>query len=325
MPNAASAISADTSAPPTATVATTTGDALADAVKVVAPEAAPTAAPVEPEASAAEKASTERESARFAALAKRERSIVEAQKRGKAELEAERAKIAAEREQHAKDLEDYRAFRATQDAAKRDPGGYLRRLLGDTWYEQLTEYKLGGEKPSAIAEVEAVRAEVKTELEALRKQQAEERAAAEKAAQDRQAAEAQATIERFHADTVSYVKGKGEEYELTNALAQHALVYETIEQAYERTGKLLSVPEAAAAVEKHLEEQVMKGASGSKMRARLSPSPAPVPGAQSATPRAAATLTNGVAGAPSVPVSRLTEDERIARAMARLSELTGQR
>jgi uncharacterized membrane-anchored protein YhcB (DUF1043 family) len=254
----------------------------------------------------------------FARLAKAERARVEKEQAFKREMESERAKLASERAEIQKALDEAKAIREAEAKAKSDPVGYLEKLYGADWYEKFTEMKLAGGKTHPDLAVRAVKEEVEGQIAALRREQeearkreAEERQKAADAEKTRIEAERAEVLQRFRAETAEFVKAHAEDYELTNLYEQHDLVAEVIEAHFAETKRVLSQKEAADLVEKHLEEQVEKAAKAKKLASKFAPPPK-----AEEPPKPAPTLSNGAAAAPSFLGSPKTEEERLARAMA---------
>lgn len=170
-----------------------------------------------------------------------------------------------------------------------------------------------------------------------------EKAEAEKAERDRLAAEEAAkarteeTLKGFREGVAREVTAAGETYELVNAYGAHKLVSNVIEAHYRATAaevqkglrdkpEMLSVAQAAAMVEDHLEEQAKIGLATKKLSSRLAP-PAPVattpPAAPPAPRRASPTLTSTSTATPSAPPAPRgvpSREEGIAAAVKRMRE-----
>lgn len=261
---------------------------------------------------------------RFAALAKEAQKVA----REKQALAAERAAKAAE----LKAKEDAIAARAAkadewekaEKAAKADPGGYLRRIYGENWYDLLTEFKLKGETsaPADMA-VQAVREEARAEAERIRKENEErwnkfeaERKAAQEAERARALDDQKAIIQQWQDDTLAFVNANVEKYELIHQTGSQQLVLDVIRDTFAKSKRVLTADEAAEAVEKHLEGLVEKVTTGKKWQSRAAAKAAPTEERASGP---ATTLTNAAATGASIPSGGAKED-RFSRALKAMEE-----
>jgi hypothetical protein len=276
-----------------------------------------------------------RMSERFARLQQREREVVEKQQRWAKEHAAREGEIKARMTSIEQERAQLKAFQDRISTAKTNPGPFLRELYGDAWYDHLTQYQLSGEtKPPPELEVAAIRDEIKTTAETLRKEQ-EERIRVAVEAERKQLlelqrkqlqAEAEDEIQRFDAETVDFVKQNASKYELTTLYGQEDLVPQVIRAAYEegaRAGKprILTREEAANLVEHHLTEQAEKAARVKQRRAQEAGAAQPSPQGNG---QPAPTLTNSVSSAPGLPgLSRQNGDQRMARALAAWDSAAG--
>lgn len=257
----------------------------------------------------------EQVSQRFAALAKREKAIVEKDKA----LKAREAQFG----DWQKEKETLSQSRREEDELwQTNPLDALKRR-GVT-YQQLTELVLNNEKPTpdliarkvAREEVEALSKRQKEEAEAESKRKAQE----EKAAAEKEYAE---TLENFKAETEKYVTANAEKYELIALQGEPGIetVLATIELNFQETSKagkprILSFEEACDLVEKHFETEVQKLTATKKFSAKAPPQPqGDTKQVENAKPRT--TLNNNMtASTPPPPASkRLSREERIERAM----------
>jgi hypothetical protein len=236
---------------------------------------------------------------KFVALAKKERSALDAQ--GK--LKAKEAEL-VEKEKKIQEYENSKLL------AAQNPEAIAKQLWGDDWYEKLTEYVLkGGDSPklaqqAVSSEVAQLRAELKAEKEA-----------AVKAQQDREAA----LVQKFHSDAIEFVKSHAETYELTNVNEAHHLVPQVMEEHFTATQKVLSFAEAADMVEKYLEDQVQKNLASKKFQARAAPKK-PSEGEPKQEKSTSKTLSNEMTAnaSPSFLNNDQFEEDRFKRAMAAL-------
>lgn len=223
--------------------------------------------------------------AKFAALSRREQSI--------------RAKEQAVKEQEA----EYRAYKDEQKLLLENPLEYLQKK-GLT-FDKLTQLALNdGKKPP---EMRVQELEERLEREKL------ERAEADKVAASK-AYEAQK--QSFVSEISDFLTQNKEVYELVSVLEEPAeLIYNVIEQHYEKNKRVLPVKDAVEMVEKHFEKEVDEKYMGlNKIKSRLQPKQ-PEPAAPPARVNAP-TLTNTQASTiptPSTnPVRSLEESKREA-------------
>lgn len=272
------------------------------AVPAAVPPAGKPATPPAPTPPAPDPAAqkAEADKARFAALERRE-----------AQLQAERNKTKAERDELAKLREDplFKRFQELKGGkAKQDPLSVLKDF-GLT-YEDLALARLNNGKATPEQQIEALRGELEAD------KQARVRAEEEKAAQEKQKLEAEA--QQIRQDTLEeiadFCKQGGEKFEVINFYNAHPLVLQTLEAHHAKTGKLMSYAEAAEQVEAHLTESVRKAQGLKKF------TPPPADEKQPPKPKDASTLTNDMTSSSTPDASkgkRLSWEERKARALAR--------
>jgi len=289
------------------------------AASVAAPEAAApevvaeseaVATPVEP-AVAAPVVDEGPLGARFAALARREKEILQRERATK-DAAAKRDAELAERLAKAESIEKKRA------AWSDDPLGLLEEL-GVT-YQQLTERVLKHGEP-ATAEDRVAKLEARLEAEAKARDEA-----AAKAAEDvksASAAKVESSINAFKSSIKDFVSAGADTYEMIAAEDAHELVFDVIEAGYEKDGTMMSVEQAAALVESHLyETAVAKLKTSKKLAALFAPPPAPPapvptvapPGKPKATP--SVQLSNKVATPVAVAPSTEKQPMLSAREIA---------
>ena len=306
------------------------GSEVAVAVTPGAPVAAPpvepvTAPPVEPVKPA------DRTAERFAALARKERGLVERQLAERAKLTAAQQTLARERAAMEAQRQEFeasvtkRATDAARDAALANPETYLSQIYGQDWYDRLTKAKLDGIPTTADLQVKSVKEELRGEVEALRKEQREYQARI--AAERKQAAEAQIAearkeaeevISTFEKESVDFVKQNAAKYELTSLYDQAHLVPQVIQETFRVSSeagspRVLSYEEAAQQVEEYMAEQVKRYED---LKARKAPKVGDAVKPASTSP----TLTNATGSSPSMPSeyvsSSSSKDPRMAKALA---------
>jgi hypothetical protein len=221
-----------------------------------------------------------------------------------------RERAALEREQQLKqNWDEYQQFLKLKESAKANPLDYLQAAGLD--YSYVTEHLLNDGKPSTERQLEALKAEIERDRkarqeEALKAQQLEE----------------QRVIEGHKYQIKNFVESNPDEYELIAANEAHDVVFETIEQHFMKTGQLLTIQDAAMAVEDHLYQQAQRLLKLKKFAPKVEPtegavqelmkeaSPQPV-----STPQAPRTLTASAASSvsPAAP-SWLSDEESKLRA-----------
>lgn len=255
------------------------------------PETAPTASAQDPHVAQ-----------KFAALAKREKAIVQR----KQELSTLEQQF-KQREAELKQWEDLVL------QAKADPRPFLEKLGWD--YNKLTEAKLNDFKPKPEDQIKSLADQI-----AEMKQEQVKKAEADKQARIQAEKDALASQEKQARDQVrSEIASLGEEYEFINLFGEHDLVYDTMLEHFKKTGRVMSVEDAAKQVEDYLEkEEVEKITKAKKFQSKYSPQSKQDAGkgADGHSPA----ITNRTASSPQGVVPPKTEAERMARALAALEK-----
>lgn len=242
----------------------------------------------------------------FAALSKKEKALFrerEALKAEKAALVADRARVAE--------------IEARYGTKPKTPREALERYGYD--YKQATEFELNDGSPTA----EFLARQAQEDVAKLRQEQADrDKKAAEDATKQAEDAKAE-VITEFQDEIRSFIDDKAEEYELIKFHDASGVVFSTVEEHYSKTGKLLSIPEAANMVEKYLEKRLddLQNVKKFAKRRQAEPQP-PEPSGQSRQPDTAQrrTLDNTVTSSmPTLVRSPRVEDDRMARALAALN------
>lgn len=250
-------------------------------------------------------------SAKFAALAKKERMARQSLQRVK-QLEQQ----LAERERQLADRD-----KSWDSEFKQTPLEALKRR-GLT-YEDLTKAALNDGKFQPETEVK----EVRSELERFRQEMSEKEKKQLEAQQAFAQKQEQEAIETFRANIASHVDANKDKYELTALYDAAGLVFDTVEEHYLRTAKegkpkILSVDEACGLVESYIESEIDRTASSSKkFQAKyqsLKLKEAAIENKSQS--RTSTTLTNDLVPSSAMPslLPVKTENERLARAMAAL-------
>lgn len=245
---------------------------------------------------------------RFAFLAKKEAAIVRQRHELKAQMEAlnnqksEVEKLRAEIDQ----VKGRKAsYRSNPLAALEDAG---------LSYKELTDFILNNNTVSTESQIKALQDKI-SEVESARQRDHQEREEAAK----RQAAEREvAVISEFKNEISNFISSKKDEYELTNLYDSSDLVYDTVEAYFEKTNKVLSIPEACQLVETYLEKQVEKSLQTKKLGQRFQkPAEQPIENKDPSAPRRTLSNQNYTSSTPSL-VSPKVENDRMSRALAAL-------
>jgi antitoxin component of RelBE/YafQ-DinJ toxin-antitoxin module len=227
---------------------------------------APAEAPKEPPKEAPKEPDQEEVKAheRFIAAAKREKALREKERA----LKAQEAEVLS--------------LKSAREKVKADPLAALEEL-GLT-YEQITNLIL--ERDAPAKEPSPAELAAKIAREEIEKYKAE-RAKVEQEEQSRITERQIASVKQQIADIAA---SGGEKYELVSALGATERVWEHAAEVFEKTGKVLPLEEAIAAVEAQIEAEITQNVLGLKKVAKLM---APKPVVKSSEPRVSApTLTN---------------------------------
>lgn len=196
-------------------------------------------------------------------------------------------------------------------------------LLGLS-YDELTKSMLAdGELPPEV--------KIKQVEDKFDKYRAEQEAGVQKA---QQLAKAQAeerekqAITNFQSEIGTYLDSNKERYELISFEGQQSLVFDVIDEHYNRTmdqstgvGKVMSIAEASDKVEAHLEAKYDKAKSVSKVKSLWGTIPKgtkeEIVKQETITRRPPQTLTNQLSGQSARPQAKiLTDEERVQKAIA---------
>lgn len=272
---------------------------------VTVPQTATPTQPVTPEVPSQQK--PDDMAARFAALAKKERigRLTQHNLKTKEQALAERERQIAERE------------KIWEEEWKTKPLEALKRR--NVTYQDITNAALNDGKFDPATEVKSV----KEEIERLRQEAADrDKKQLEERQTQAQAAEQQA-IEGFKANISNHIETNKEKFELTHLYEASDLVFQTVEEHFERTKqegkpKILSVEEACTLVESYLESELERTAQskkfqskyGTKQKEDQSKSP----------PKSTTTLSNSLTPTSAAPslLPTATENDRLKRALAAL-------
>lgn len=257
-------------------------------------EATPTETPVAvPEV----KQQDESSSAKFAALARKEKALV--------------AKMREQRqvqEQFAREKAEMMAWRKEMEDSKKDPLKALNKLGWD--YDKLTEYQMSGGKVTPEMEIESV----KSEIQQMREHQIQAEKQRTEQEQMKAQAQTQEIINTFKENLTEKITSMPDKYE--NIIDEEAfeLVFETIEEHFNRTGKVLSETDAADLVESYLDDRAESKFKLKKFQGKYAPTKVEEKKEPSKT---LSSQTSTSSGASFLPAK--TENDRIQRALAKLN------
>lgn len=242
----------------------------------------------------------------FAALAKKEKALFrerESLKAQHAAIEAEKSRIAAIEAKYSK-----------RPASPRE----ALEMAGFS-YRDATDFELNDGTPTA----EQIARQAQQEVQKFRDEQAaRDRDDAQKAVQKAEEERAQ-VVNEFKTEIQEFVAEKADDYELIKFNDAYEVVFNTVEVHYQKTGRLLSIPEAANIVEKFLEKRSDELWATKKFAKKREGTPQETPegGFRSQTQVTAPqrTLNNAItASTPTIMKSPQVESDRIKRALAAL-------
>ena len=258
-------------------------------------------------------------------LIQREKSALERERSAKAKEAEVEAKISsfAEREKRVQEFENLK---------NTNPQKALE-MLGMS-YEDLTRVKMAdGQLPP---EMQVRRVEEK--FDSFIKTQEAAARAQEEDAQKQETKKHAAVIDKFKGEIGTYIKDKSERYELIGFEQTEDLVYDVIDEHYNRTleaalakakesgedtadirGEVMTIAEAADKVEAHLEAKYNKARNLKKVQTLLAPKPVKTTLEKPLIPQRQMpqTLNNNFSATQaSARKSPLTDDQRVAKAIA---------
>ncbi len=124
--------------------------------------------------------------------------------------------------------------------------------------EKLANLVLNDNKPTTESKVERL----ERELEELRNDRT-------KAKEEDKKAQSDKAVRDFKGKITDTIKANEEKYELVNQFDQSEMVYQVIEEHYNKTDEILDIDKAAAEVEKYLEAQLEKASSTKKFKSKF--------------------------------------------------------
>lgn len=279
-------------------------------------EGAPRAPPADPKVAVdpnAAAAADPKVSSKLQVLIQREKAAIVQERNAKTR---EEKVIAREKTLEAREakITEFESIKAT------NPRRALE-LLGMS-YQDLTMAELNDGVPAPDLQLKTLEGKLDTFKKELDDR---EKAAAEREQANAAAAETQA-VSDFKSQIGLYIDANPEQCEFIKFEGKRDLVFEVIDKHYERTidaqtgvGKVLTIAEAAAKVEKFLEFKYEKALELKKLSGRVvprqhAPKPSNVPPGQK--PKTD-TLTNSMSGSSGAPRAKiLSDDERVQKAIA---------
>lgn len=249
-------------------------------------------------------------------LVRKEQAILK-QKQAMAQ---ERAQIQAQMAEAQKWREEREAWQRQQQEFRLNPHKLLEHY--GLSFDQLQSFYMNDGKPTPDMHVQAI----KSEVEALKAQRLKEEQERQKAQQQAQEAHMKQVETQLRGSIGDFVQKNAETYELIAANGADQVIYDIMEEHYNRTGQLLTIKQSADMLEEHLTEQFKKLQQAKKFQ-KPPAQEGTTPAAASSPPKSAqpttSTLTNKstASTAPSL-VSPKIDNDRMARAMAALSRGT---
>lgn len=246
-------------------------------------------------------------------------------KRERAAIERERAAKAKETELQSafKERDEIKAKIAEFESLKKTNPMKALEMIGLS-YQDLTNVALADGNVTPEIQIKQLREEWESERKT---REMADKQREEDSVNQRKQKETEATAE-FQKEISDYLTQNVVRYELIAFENAESLVYDVIDEHYERTkdqetgiGKILTIAEAADKVEKHLEQKYDKARSLTKVKTLLAPQPAKVDLAdykpKPKTSQMQKTLNNNLSATPSVPRTKfLSDEERIQKAIA---------
>lgn len=207
-------------------------------------------------------------STQYAVLARKEKALRAKVQSQDAAIKARETAL-AEREAQIKAKEaEYESGYVSKDKLAKDPYNTLQEL--GISYDQLTEMALNQPQmdPAVRAHIQRLEQKLEAEIKAAREQTEK----VTKGYEDNQKQAYQQALNQIRTEAKSLVESDPnfETIAATNSVDD---VVELIEETFKADGVLLSVEEAAQAVEAHLEEEALKLARLKKIQAKLQPAP----------------------------------------------------
>lgn len=248
-------------------------------------------------------------SSKFAALAKKDKML------------SRRAQDAAAQEARAKEMlanaeAKNKQFEDAKRLAQTNPTEAMK-ILGLT-YEQLTQFILNQEKPTADMEIAALRRDLQTIREENERKEKER----EQKAKDDLENNNKQIIDNFKNEIGDFLQSKPEEYELLNFLdsvgfiSAKDVIFEGIRTAHAQHKKIATPKEAADIVQEYLTNQIdtlIQSVKFFKTKYGKTEPPAPPTEPTGAT-TTTKTITNDMSPGMGNQLTALTEEQRMKKA-----------
>lgn len=231
-------------------------------------------------------------SPRFAALAKKERAVRNQLNEAK--------KIYQQNQEFQKKFGD----------VKGNPKKALE-VLGLT-YEEVTNAILNGDQLTPDAQVKRV----EEKLDRMQKQQEEEKLQMQKLAVQRAQAKVEQDFTAYKDFAKKYVETNKDKFEFTHMYEADNLIFDTQEQYFQKTGKTLPIEQAAEMVEDYVMSLVEKVTQSKKFQTKFMNKDTKKTEEQVAERK---TLSNAMTSSAASMLPAKNEQDRIARAMAKLN------
>lgn len=224
--------------------------------------------------------------ARFAALSKKEKAIVERERQLKEQYESK-----------------VQAWERAQHDAKTNPIKYLESI-GLT-LEDVANHVLSDNAEQPLSPEELRVKQIEDKLAAIEAQKVKEQEEAQLAAQQEYQLMVEKTVSGYKNAITQYLQEHADTYELTGQLDSVDLVYDVTEQYYNQTGELLPIDQAVQAVEEYWEAEVERVMQLNKIKTKYGRTTLEEQNIPSRAERSV-TLTNRVGPTPT-PVVEATQ------------------
>lgn len=264
----------------------------------------------EPEVEIEKPKTQDRFAPKFAALSRKEKALKEQELAFKSQQDAwakERAEFEAEKAKWTGKESDI-----TQRLKSR-PFDVLKEVA-DLDYEKLTDMQLNDQNPTVEMKMAKMQADLESKYEAKIAEMNERLEARDKSQKEAEEAAAKAqydTAVEQYKESLKNVINANTDLELVQMHEAHDLVFDVVEEYFNKTGTVLDPLVAAKHVESELEEEANKVMQAKKFQGKLAPK-APEAKAPAQT-KQSATLTNNQSSETPVNGNRkLTREESIA-------------
>lgn len=264
------------------------------------------------------------ESARFSALSKKEKAIVEQSKANKVTESklAEREAAIAAREAKIKQSESLWETDVLAAIKERTGMDYnaltVAYLDGKGGIPQETDPAKIAKK--TIDDFKKEQAQAKTDADEAAKKAADEATAKRKADLD-------AAWEAYNGEVNEFIESNKETYELINTYSQQGLIAETVDAFYQKNKRVLSVKEASDMVESYLESEAEKALNTKKISGKVTRTtkPTETTSKRDEEPRITKTLNNNMQPTSASVLPAQSEQDRFKRALAAMDTAAAKR